>query len=404
MSQPRVIGIFGDRNVGKSSLINSLTGQAVAIVSEVAGTTTDPVRKRIELPGIGVCTVIDTAGLDDDGGTLGRERVAKSLAAAQQVDLGILVFAGNRFPEGAARVAELLQKLNVPLVLVHNKSDLEPLNESLRKRLNAEYKTEPVTYSCGTEGDTADRDRLTAAIREALSGAAVIERPMFEGLVSEGTQIVLVCPIDSEAPQGRLILPQVNAIRAILDGGGIATVLQPEELDGYLKQNGSRVSLVVTDSQAFARVAAIVPEAIPLTSFSILLARSMGNFDAYRKGAATLDNLKDGDRILMLESCTHHANCEDIGRVKLPALIRRHSGKQLEFEMVSGLDDPGDLSRYALAIQCGGCMVTARQLQNRLKNVIEAGVPVVNYGMAIAWLTGIYNRALQPFSPTIKNE
>lgn len=394
MSQPKVIGIFGDRNVGKSSLINSLTGQQVAIVSDVAGTTTDPVRKRIELPGIGICTVIDTAGLDDDGGALGRERVAKSLAAARQVDLGILVFAGNRFPEGAARVAELLQKLNVPLVLVHNKRDLEPLKDDLRKRLNAEYKTEPVAYACTAGAE--DRDRLTAAIREALSGAEVIERPMFEGLVRKGGQIVLVCPIDSEAPQGRLILPQVNAIRAILDGGGVATVLQPEELDGYLKENGSRVALVVTDSQVFARVAAIVPEGIPLTSFSMLLARSMGSFDAYRAGIGTLDRLKDGDRILMLESCTHHANCEDIGRVKLPALIRKYTGKQLEFEMVSGLDDPGDLSRYALAIQCGGCMVTARQLQNRVRAVAETGVPVVNYGMAIAWLTGIYKRALQP--------
>lgn len=397
MSQPKVIGIFGDRNVGKSSLINSLTGQQVAIVSDVAGTTTDPVRKRIELPGIGICTVIDTAGLDDDGGALGRERVAKSLAAARQVDLGILVFAGNRFPEGAARVAELLQKLNVPLVLVHNKSDLEPLKDDLRKRLNAEYKTEPVAYACTAGAE--DRDRLTAAIREALSGAEVIERPMFEGLVRKGGQIVLVCPIDSEAPQGRLILPQVNAIRAILDGGGVATVLQPEELDGYLKENGSRVALVVTDSQVFARVAAIVPERIPLTSFSMLLARSMGSFDAYRAGIGTLDRLKDGDRILMLESCTHHANCEDIGRVKLPALIRKYTGKQLEFEMVSGLDDPGDLSRYALAIQCGGCMVTARQLQNRVKAVIEAGVPVVNYGMAISYLTGIYQRALKPLLP-----
>lgn len=397
MSQPKVIGIFGDRNVGKSSLINSLTGQQVAIVSDVAGTTTDPVRKRIELPGIGVCTVIDTAGLDDDGGALGRERVAKSLAAARQVDLGILVFAGNRFPEGAARVAELLQKLNVPLVLVHNKSDLEPLKDDLRKRLNAEYKTEPVAYACTAGAE--DRDRLTAAIREALSGAEVIERPMFEGLVRKGGQIVLVCPIDSETPQGRLILPQVNAIRAILDGGGVATVLQPEELDGYLKENGSRVALVVTDSQVFARVAAIVPEGIPLTSFSMLLARSMGSFDAYRAGIGTLDRLKDGDRILMLESCTHHANCEDIGRVKLPALIRKYTGKQLEFEMVSGLDDPGDLSRYALAIQCGGCMVTARQLQNRVKAVIEAGVPVVNYGMAISYLTGIYQRALKPLLP-----
>lgn len=395
MSQSKVIGIFGDRNVGKSSLINALTGQQVAIVSEVAGTTTDPVRKRIELPGVGVCTLIDTAGLDDDGGALGAERVAKSLAAARQVDLGILVFAGNRFPDGARQVARLLQQLGVPFLLVHNKQDLEPLKAELRRSLNDEFKREPLETS-SLAAKTEDRDRLTAVIREALAGAEVIERPMFEGLLEKGKQIVLVCPIDSEAPQGRLILPQVNAIRAILDGGGIATVLQPEELADYLAQAGKGVGLVVTDSQVFARVAAIVPEAIPLTSFSMLLARSMGSFDTYRAGVTALDRLQDGDRILMLESCTHHANCEDIGRVKLPALIRRHSGKQLEFDMVTGLDPLGDLSRYALAIQCGGCMVTARQLQNRVRTVAEAGLPVVNYGMAISYLTGIYQRALHP--------
>lgn len=395
MSQSKVIGIFGDRNVGKSSLINALTGQQVAIVSAVAGTTTDPVRKRIELPGVGVCTLIDTAGLDDDGGALGAERVAKSLAAARQVDLGILVFAGNHFPEGARQVARTLQQLGVPFLLVHNKRDLEPLKAELRRSLNDEFKREPLETS-SLAGDTADRDRLAAAIRETLAGAEVIERPMFEGLLEKGKQIVLVCPIDSEAPQGRLILPQVNAIRAILDGGGVATVLQPEELADYLAKAGKGVGLVVTDSQVFARVAAIVPQAIPLTSFSMLLARSMGSFDTYRAGVTALDRLQDGDRILMLESCTHHANCEDIGRVKLPALIRKYSGKQLEFDMVTGLDPLGNLSRYALAIQCGGCMVTARQLQNRVRAVSEAGLPVINYGMAISYLTGIYQRALQP--------
>ena len=394
MSSPKVIGIFGDRNVGKSSLINALAGQSVAIVSEVAGTTTDPVRKRIELPGAGICTLLDTAGLDDEG-QLGEERVAKSLQAAREVDLGILVFAGNRFPEGARKVAQLLQRLGVPFLLVHNKRDVTPLDATLRRQLNDEYKVEPLEYSC-TDGGTADRDRLSEAIRSALAEAKVIERPMFEGLLEPGKQIVLVCPIDSEAPQGRLILPQVNAIRAILDGQAVATVLQPEALEGYLSKAGDGVGLVVTDSQAFARVAAIVPQAIPLTSFSMLLARSMGSFDIYRDSIRALDTLRDGDRILMLESCTHHANCEDIGRVKLPALLRKYSGKTLEFEMVSGLEPLGDLSRYALAIQCGGCMVTARQVQNRVKAVAEAGIPVVNYGMAISYLTGIYQRALQP--------
>ncbi len=220
---------------------------------------------------------------------------------------------------------------------------------------------------------------------------------MFEGLVKAGDIIVLVCPIDSEAPKGRLILPQVQAIRDILDRNATAVVVQPSELAAYVSAHGTEITLVVTDSQVFPIVNKAVPEEIPLTSFSMLLARSKGAFEQYREGVKKLDSLQDGDRILMLESCAHHATCEDIGRVKIPTLIRRYSGRQLEFDFVAGLDAiGGDISRYALVVQCGGCMVTRKQLLNRIRPAVKAGVPVVNYGMAIAWLTGIYRRVMKP--------
>ena len=395
------IGIFGGRNTGKSSLINMLAGQQVAIVSDVAGTTTDPVKKRIELPGIGACTIIDTAGIDDEG-ALGLERVGKSLAAAEQVDIGILLFCGGVFPDELHRVASGLRSRGVPFIIVHNKTDMAPAPAELVNALAERYGERVLECSAIAPGE-ASRDAVTEALR-TKSRLAVRSRPMMEGLLSEGDTIVLVCPIDSEAPQGRLILPQVMAIRSILDYGGCAVVLQPGQLPGYIENHmekgGSAVRLVITDSQVFRQVAEVVPESIPLTSFSMLLARSMGRLESFRRGIDAISRLGEGDRILMLESCTHHANCEDIGRVKIPAMLRRRCGCNLDFEMVSGLDPlPGDMSRFALAIQCGGCMITPRQLSNRISQVEEAGIPVVNYGMAIAYLSGIYDRAIAPLIP-----
>lgn len=391
-----VIGIFGNRNAGKSSLVNSLSGQEVAIVSDVPGTTTDPVRKRIELPGIGICTVIDTAGLDDDGGELGRERVARSLQAAEQVDMGIIVLSGNEFPPAAETLTALLKRREVPFLLVHNREDEEPMNEAFAAKMRERFGAEPQRYSC-RKATIEDRDALTSAIRTRLTDGLLRPRPMFDGLVKPGAHILLVCPIDSEAPEGRLILPQVMAIRSILDYGGVAQAVQPEQLAAEIETNGKQIALVVTDSQVFARVAAIVPESIPLTSFSMLLARSTGSLDVFREGIKAVERLRDGDRVLMLESCSHHANCEDIGRVKIPNLLQKHCGCKLEFEMVSGLDPiEGDLSRYALAVQCGGCMVTPRQLRNRIAYVVESGLKVVNYGMLLAYISGIYDRAIKP--------
>ena len=392
-----VIGIFGNRNAGKSSIINSLTGQQTAIVSDVPGTTTDPVRKRIELPGMGICTLVDTAGLDDDGGELGAERVRKSRAAAEQADLGVIVFTGVEFPAEAAEMASLLKEYETPFVLLHNKSDLGKMPADLASRLASEYGAAPLEYSCAEGAPVEVRDSLVAALNAAAKSAAGGERPVFEGLVKAGDLIVLVCPIDSEAPKGRLILPQVQAIRDILDRNATAVVVQPSELASYVAAHGREISLIVTDSQVFPIVNKAVPEEIPLTSFSMLLARSKGAFEQYREGVKKLDSLQDGDRILMLESCAHHATCEDIGRVKIPALIRRYSGRRLEFDFVAGLDAiGGDISRYALVVQCGGCVVTRKQLLNRIRPAVKAGVPVVNYGMAIAWLTGIYRRVMKP--------
>ena len=394
-----VIAIFGNRNAGKSSLINSLTGQQTAIVSDVPGTTTDPVRKRIELPGIGICTLVDTAGLDDGGGILGEERVAKSRLAAEQADMAILVFAGGEVPDELADMASHLKEMETPFVIVHNKCDIKRLSaqESCRAASRLASDSAPLEYSCLAETATG-RDTLLDSLRSlAERNNNDGERPVFEGLVKSGDTVVLVCPIDSEAPRGRLILPEVQAIREILDRNATAVVLQPSELESYIVSHGKSISMVVTDSQVFPAVDKAVPEEIPLTSFSMLLARSKGAFDAYKEGLLKLDSLNDGDRILMLESCSHHATCEDIGRVKIPAMIRKYSGKTLDFDFVSGLDAiEGDIRRYAMVIQCGGCVVTRRQLLNRISKAVKAGIPVANYGMAIAWMTGIYKRVIKP--------
>ena len=394
----RTIVIFGRRNTGKSSLINSLTGQQTAIVSDIPGTTTDPVRKRVELPGIGISNIIDTAGLDDTG-ALGERRVAKSLEAMDMADLALILFTNNSFTSLERELAETLKELEIPFILVYNKSDVSPLDPELLVDLSAEYGY-VVEYSCEqSDQEVAEeyRSELVAEIEQVLATLDDVERPMLEGLVSESDNILLVCPIDAGAPHGRLILPQVTAIREVLDAGAVATVLQPPALEKHLS-TGLLPDLVVTDSQFFAQVAAIVPKEVPLTSFSVLLSRSKGPFQALLDGVQVLGDLKDGDRMLMLESCTHHASCDDIGRVKIPALIRKVSGKKIDFDFISGLDPivTGEGRNYRLAIQCGGCMVTTTQLRRRLARVMRDGIPVTNYGMAIAYLSGILDRAVAP--------
>lgn len=393
------IGIFGRRNVGKSSVINALAGQDVAIVSDHPGTTTDPVRKRIEIFGTGPCVLIDTAGVDDSG-TLGDMRVARTMGVVAQIDIAILVFTGNVFGEEEKWLMEQFRRYSVPVVLVHGKADLEEMTISMRERLRNDYGIEALEFSAVLRDGTGSRmlKALVDAIGKASAGSSVFsERPMFDGIVERGQHVMLVCPIDSEAPTGRLILPQVNAIRNLLDIGAVATVVQPDILGQMFGSGGQHYDMVVTDSQVFGEVASAVPETVPMTSFSMLLARSKGCFREYCAGTPMIGRLKDGDRILILESCTHHSSCEDIGRVKLPALMRKFTGKKLEFDVIGGLDAVSrPIGDYAMVLQCGGCMITKRQLYSRLLPAIELGVPVSNYGMAISYMKGIYDRALAP--------
>lgn len=393
------IGIFGRRNVGKSSVINALAGQDVAIVSDHPGTTTDPVRKRIEIFGTGPCVLIDTAGVDDSG-TLGDMRVARTMGVVAQIDIAILVFTGDVFGEEEKWLMEQFRRYSVPVVLVHGKADLEEMTISMRERLRNDYGIEALEFSAVLRDGTGSRmlKALVDAIGKASAGSSVFsERPMFDGIVERGQHVMLVCPIDSEAPTGRLILPQVNAIRNLLDIGAVATVVQPDILGQMFGSGGQHYDMVVTDSQVFGEVASAVPETVPMTSFSMLLARSKGCFREYCAGTPMIGRLKDGDRILILESCTHHSSCEDIGRVKLPALMRKFTGKKLEFDVIGGLDAVSrPIGDYAMVLQCGGCMITKRQLYSRLLPAIELGVPVSNYGMAISYMKGIYDRALAP--------
>ncbi|CCY34466.1 small GTP-binding protein [Alistipes sp. CAG:831] len=399
MSTAVNIGIFGRRNVGKSSLINTLAGQEVAIVSDHPGTTTDPVRKRMEIFGLGPCVLIDTAGIDDDG-SLGRMRVARTEEVTAQIDIALLLFSASDFGKPEEDLMDTLTRYSVPVVLIHSKSDISSVDSRLKDRLLQKYPDagfQDFSSSAGILEKDSMIQSLLETVRRLVSSSRMVERPMFDGIVSAGQRVLLVCPIDSEAPTGRLILPQVNAIRSLLDIGAIVTVVQPAALPGLFRENGERFDLVVTDSQAFSEVASAVPEQVPLTSFSMLLARSKGCFDKYIQGTPAIDRLEDGDRVLILESCSHHSSCEDIGRVKIPALLRRRTGKNLVFDVVGGLDGIGrPVTDYALVLQCGGCMITRRQLYSRLLPAIENDVPVSNYGMAISYMKGIYERALRP--------
>lgn len=381
------IGIFGRRNNGKSSLINAITGQEVAIVDSTAGTTTDPVRKSIEIFGIGPCVVIDTAGIDDVG-DIGAKRVQKSLEVLKIIDLAILVITNHEVGIPERELMQQFRQFELPYLIVNNKSDLctvRDLEIDKHKVLNISTKTH-----FGIE------EMLQEVVR-IMPESAYRTRSLLGDLIGEGDEVLLVTPIDSEAPEGRMILPQVQMIRDILDNESITIVLKEDKVTTYL-QNHRAPKLVITDSQAFHKVEKEVPENIPLTGFSVVLAHHKGEFDAYLDGTPKLRNLRDGDRILMLESCTHLTSCEDIGRVKLPRLIQKFTGKTLSFDFVSGLNQIPDIQQYAMVIQCGGCMVTRKQLHERLRPAIEAGIPVSNYGMVLAYVNGIFDRAVAPFA------
>jgi len=388
------IGIFGRRNNGKSSLINALTGQETAIVSEVAGTTTDPVKKSIEIAGIGPAIVIDTAGIDDEG-ELGGKRIAKSREMLKQIDLGILVITGNNFEDPEKELVKAFRQQEIPFIIIYNKSDLQPLEDAMREAVLAKYSVPVLDFSAR---NPFNLDEVVRLIRESIPETAYRKTALIGDLISYGDVVLLITPIDIEAPEGRMILPQVQVIRDVLDHDGIAVICKEREVDAFIRKMNPKPSLVITDSQVFPKADASIPKDIPLTSFSIVLARQKGDFSQYLKGTPHISQLKDGDRILILESCTHHVSCDDIGRVKIPRWLSSFTGKKLEFEVVAGLNTiERPISDFAMVIQCGGCMITRKQLISRLKPAVDAGIPVTNYGMAIAWVHGIYNRAIAPF-------
>ncbi len=388
------IGIFGRRNNGKSSLINTLAEQDVAIVSNEPGTTTDPVKKSMEITDLGPVVMIDTAGTDDTG-ELGKKRVSRTREVIKTIDLGILVLAENRFDHEEAAIIEQLDKWEVPFLVVHNKSDLEAVSDLVRKQVKTDTGREIFEFS---SLHPSNREELIGQIKTAIPETAYLTKSMVGDVISQGDLVLLITPIDDEAPEGRLILPQVQAIRDILDNDAIAVVAKEREIDSLLKRLSPKPALAICDSQVFKKADASIPDDIPLTSFSTVLARYKGDFANYLLGTPKLSELEDGDKILILESCTHQVSCDDIGRMKIPRWLSSFSGKQLEYQVVAGLNKvPGKITDYSMVIQCGGCMITRKQLINRLKPAIDAGIPVTNYGMAIAYMHGIYERAVAPF-------
>lgn len=391
------IGIFGRRNNGKSSLINLFTGQNTAIVSEHAGTTTDPVKKSIEIAGIGPVIVIDTAGIDDEG-ELGLLRVEKTKEVFAWIDLAIIVVTSNEIGQFEQQLCDSLYEQGVPVLFVHNKSDLETLKESTREFVQKQYKTTIIDFSILYPSNLSS---MLDLVRQMMPATAYTQPSLLADLVQYGDIVLLIVPIDIEAPEGRLILPQVQAIRDILDNDCTAIVVKEREVDSFLRNTGIKPKLAICDSSIFLKADASIPKDIPLTGFSVLLARYKGEFQKYLEGTPSISTLKDGDRILLLESCTHHVSCDDIGRVKIPRWLNHFTGKKLEFEVVSGLNKLNrPMTDYSLVIQCGGCMISRKQIVNRLKPAIDAGIPVTNYGMTIAYVQGVYNRAIAPF---IKN-
>lgn len=380
--------------MGKSSLINALTGQDIAIVSEIAGTTTDPVTKTMEITGIGPVVMTDTAGIDDTG-ELGNKRVAKTIHAMDTIDLGVIVIAENIIGDYEKNAANELIKRGTPFFVLHNKSDLAPITSATQKQITAEFHSELIDFSSLHPKNFED---LIALLRKTIPESSYKKPSIMGDLISEGDVVVLVVPIDIETPEGRIILPQVQVIRECLDNNCVAIILKEHELDTFLKTTKIEPKLVITDSQAFEKVDAEVPKNIPITSFSILFARLKGNFEKYMEGTPQISKLKDGDRVLILESCSHHVAGDDIGRVKLPRWISSFTGKKLEFDTVAGMDaPPHPITEYSLIVQCGGCMLTRKQVLMRLRPAIEQNVPVTNYGMAIAYCHGVFDRAITPF-------
>ena len=384
------IGFFGMRNVGKSSVVNAVTGQELSIVSDVKGTTTDPVKKAMEILPIGPVLIIDTPGLDDEG-SLGEMRVKKTRDILKRTDIAVLVAnAQTGLCNEDRELIEIFKENKIPYLLVFNKSDL--VSEHKPPRENEIY-----VSALKNENIYELKEKLASFAKSAANNKTILG-----DLINENDLIVLVVPVDEAAPKGRLILPQQQTIREILDFHSTAVVCQDTELEKTLASLSRRPKMVITDSQAFGRVSKIVPDNIWLTSFSILFARYKGSLKVLTEGAAVIKDLKDGDRVLVSEGCTHHRQCGDIGSVKIPAWIKKFTGAEPQFEFSSGNTFSDDLKKYKLVIHCGGCTLNEREMKSRIGAARVAGVPIVNYGIAIAYMHGILHRALEPFPEILK--
>ncbi len=397
------IGFFGRRNAGKSSVMNAVTGQNLAVVSEVKGTTTDPVQKTMELLPLGPVMMIDTPGIDDEG-ELGALRVKKSRQVLNKVDLAVLVVdAVEGMRQEDHEMEELFRKKNVPYLIVFNKIDLAGTADKAGTAVVQMDGSDPgIVYVSAADGTgiTELKERL-AHLRPADD-----ERDLLEGLVKPGDLAVLVTPIDKAAPKGRMILPQQQTIRALLDHGCLMMVVRESELEESFARLKQKPDLVVTDSQVFGYVSSVVPADVKLTSFSIMFARYKGSLSQAVEGVQALDRIQDGDRILISEGCTHHRQCNDIGTVKLPGWIRGYTGKEPEFCYTSGTEFPEDLTGYKLIVHCGGCMLNEREMKYRQACARDQGVPMTNYGILIAYINGILERSVAPMpeiSALLKN-
>ena len=384
------IGIFGKRNTGKSSLINAVTGQDIAIVSEVSGTTTDPVYKAMEILPIGPCMLIDTAGIDDEG-ILGEERVKRTLRVLRKTDIGIIVVTPqtliDKFEEDLILV---FRQKKLPFIFVINKCETPGTEaQSYLTLHNLPYLQVSAKTGLGV-----------SELKQKIMGLAPAHWspiPLVGDIIEEKDTVVLVCPIDSAMPQGRLILPQVQVMRDILDNNAVAFVTKETELLDCISALKEKPKVVITDSQVFEDVRDMLPQDIPLTSFSTVFARHKGDLKAYVDGVRAVDKLNDGDEILIAEACTHHVQPEDIGRTKIPTWLLNHTHKDLHYEVVAGGDFPDDITRFKLIISCGGCMVNRREIMHRIEKAMAYNIPITNYGILMAYLSGILERILEPF-------
>lgn len=409
------IGFFGRRNAGKSSIVNKVTGQELAVVSDVKGTTTDPVSKAMELLPMGPVVIIDTPGIDDEG-HLGELRVRKAKQVLNRVDVAVLVVDATL---GKTSVDEelihIFKEKEIPYLVVYNKSDLLPENRKISEdspekkeglfHEKQDQKADTITQEPFIYASAATGENIYE-LKEKIASLAVtddLKLRLVGDLLEPSDFAVLVVPIDKAAPKGRLILPQQQTIRDVLEAGAAAIVIKENELSNTLKTLGKKPKLVITDSQVFAKVSKETPEDIWLTSFSILFARFKGNLKTAAAGAAAIDRLKDGDKILISEGCTHHRQCDDIGTVKLPRWIRNYTGKDLEFEYSSGREFPEDVTKYSLIVHCGGCMLNEREMRYRQKCALDQEIPITNYGIAIAYMQGILKRCVEMF-PDVRKE